>query len=75
MEYTLGDDEPATSAAYVFPSATVIGDVTLAEEVSVWPGASLRADANRIRIGEGSNVQDNAVIHVSEDNPALIGAG
>ncbi|HSV42121.1 MAG TPA: gamma carbonic anhydrase family protein [Methanomassiliicoccales archaeon] len=58
---------------FVDPSAIIIGDVQLADGVSVWPGAVLRGDANPIEIGEDSNVQDNAVIHVGHDHPTKIG--
>lgn len=50
-------------SAYVHPQATLIGDVTVEAEASVWPGAVLRADEAPIVIREGSNVQDNAVCH------------
>jgi carbonic anhydrase/acetyltransferase-like protein (isoleucine patch superfamily) len=50
---------------FVHPSASVIGDVELGDGVSVWPGAVIRGDVNFIRIGAGSNIQDNAVLHVS----------
>lgn len=55
---------------FVHPSATVIGDVELADGVSIWPGVVARGDVNFIRIGEGSNVQDNSVLHVSHRSPA-----
>ncbi len=55
------------------PNATVVGDVTLHEEASVWYGAVLRGDINRIVIGARSNLQDNAVIHLSDDYPAIVG--
>ena len=48
---------------YVAPNATIVGDVTLGAEVSVWYGAVLRGDDGAIVIGDGSNVQDNCVIH------------
>ena len=48
---------------YLAPSATVVGDVQLENEVSIWYGAVLRGDMGAIRIGEGSNVQDNCVLH------------
>ena len=51
------------AAAFVADNATLAGDVTLAEESSVWYGAVLRADTGRITVGAGSNVQDNAVLH------------
>lgn len=55
---------------YVHVSATVIGDVVLADGVSVWPGVVIRGDVNHIRIGALSNVQDNSVLHVSHKSPA-----
>jgi carbonic anhydrase/acetyltransferase-like protein (isoleucine patch superfamily) len=65
---------------YVHPSATVIGDVELGDAVSVWPGVVIRGDVNSIRIGAGSNIQDNSVLHVShkcaahpEGAPLVIG--
>jgi carbonic anhydrase/acetyltransferase-like protein (isoleucine patch superfamily) len=61
------------SSAWVVPGATVIGDVTLEEESSVWYGAVLRGDINRIIIGPRSNVQDNAVVHLEIDKPTTVG--
>jgi carbonic anhydrase/acetyltransferase-like protein (isoleucine patch superfamily) len=55
--------------AYVDPAATVIGDVVLGDDVSIWPGAVLRGDVHYIRIGARSNVQDGAVVHVTHDGP------
>jgi len=52
-----------SDSAYVDPSAQVIGDVTLAENTSIWPGAVLRGDVSAIRIGANSNVQDVSVLH------------
>jgi carbonic anhydrase/acetyltransferase-like protein (isoleucine patch superfamily) len=54
---------------YVDPAATVIGDVELGDDVSVWPGAVLRGDVDRIRVGARTNVQDGAVLHVTHDGP------
>lgn len=54
---------------YVDEQACVIGDVQLGDDVSVWPFAAVRGDVNRIRIGARSNVQDNAVLHVTHDGP------
>ena len=48
---------------YIAPNATVVGDVQLENAVSIWYGAVLRGDMGGIRIGEGSNVQDNCVLH------------
>ena len=54
---------------YVDSRATVIGDVVLGRDVSVWPGAVIRGDLEPIKIGERSNVQDNAVLHTSQQSP------
>lgn len=48
---------------YIAPNATVVGDVILENNVSIWYGAVLRGDTGCIRIGENSNIQDNCVIH------------
>ncbi len=60
-------------SAWVVPGATVIGDVTLEEESSVWYGAVLRGDINRIVIAPRSNIQDNAVVHIDTGDPTSIG--
>ena len=50
------------------------GDVSIEDKSSIWFGAVLRGDDNYIRIGKGTNIQDNAVIHVTKDtNPTIIG--
>lgn len=59
--------------AWIVPGATVVGDVTVEEESSVWHGAVLRGDINRIMVGPRSNVQDNAVVHLDTDYPTTIG--
>jgi carbonic anhydrase/acetyltransferase-like protein (isoleucine patch superfamily) len=61
------------ASAFVAETASVIGRVFLGEETSVWPGAVIRADSEPIAIGEGSNVQDNAVLHVDPGVPMTIG--
>ena len=48
---------------YIAKNATVVGDVELGENVNIWYGAVLRGDCGKITIGEGSNVQDNSVLH------------
>jgi carbonic anhydrase/acetyltransferase-like protein (isoleucine patch superfamily) len=58
--------------AYVAPTAVLIGDVEVGAGASVWFGAVLRGDEAAIRVGEGANVQDNAVIHCARDLPTLI---
>lgn len=59
---------------YVAPGATLVGDVELAESVSIWPGCVLRGDVNRIQVGPRSNLQDGTVVHVGDRDAALIGA-
>jgi len=59
--------------AYVAPQAVVIGDVRLAAHSSVWPTAVLRGDINFIEIGEGTNIQDGAIIHLADDLPTRVG--
>ena len=52
---------------YIDPAATVIGDVNLGDDVSVWPGAVIRGDMHWIKVGVRTNVQDNAVLHNTHD--------
>jgi carbonic anhydrase/acetyltransferase-like protein (isoleucine patch superfamily) len=75
MLYTLGSESPTTASDryYVAPSAAVIGRVRLGRDSSIWFGAVVRGDGNTIDIGEGSNIQDNAVIHIDGDAPVRLG--
>ena len=61
--------------SWVAPNAAVIGQVRLAARVSVWYSATLRAEFEWIEVGEGSNIQDGATVHVDPGFPARIGAG
>jgi carbonic anhydrase/acetyltransferase-like protein (isoleucine patch superfamily) len=54
---------------YVDDQATVIGDVILANDVSVWPGAVIRGDVAPIRVGTGTNIQDGSVLHGTHAGP------
>lgn len=73
--YQLGEDRPdVPGSAYVAAEAVLIGRVTLAERVSIWPGVVIRGDNDRIRIGTASNVQDGAVLHVDRGFPLTVGA-
>ena len=58
---------------YIASGAVVIGDVTLGEGSSVWYNAVLRGDINRIVVGHHSNIQDNAVLHLADDFPCIVG--
>ena len=48
---------------YIAPGAVVVGDVTLEQDVNIWYGAVLRGDSGGITVGEGTNIQDNCVVH------------
>jgi carbonic anhydrase/acetyltransferase-like protein (isoleucine patch superfamily) len=62
--------------AWVDPAALVIGNVELAEGVSIWPFTVVRGDEGQyIRIGRNTNVQDSSVVHVEPEQPCLIGEG
>jgi carbonic anhydrase/acetyltransferase-like protein (isoleucine patch superfamily) len=70
----LGRTPDTARALFVAANATVVGDVTLAAQSSVFYGAVLRGDIARIVVGEGTNLQDNAVVHLADDLDAIIGA-
>ena len=70
----LGKTPDTARALFVAPNATVIGDVVLGPQSSVFYGAVLRGDINEIRVGEGTNIQDNAIVHLADDAGAHIGA-
>src|SRR5438105_3378582 len=61
-------------AAWVAANASVVCDVTLGHKSSVLYGAVLRGDIARIVVGEGSNIQDNVIVHLADDLDAVIGA-
>ena len=56
-------DKPVTEGALLAPGVVICGDVTLEKDVNVWYGAVLRGDNGPIRVGQGSNIQDNCVLH------------
>jgi carbonic anhydrase/acetyltransferase-like protein (isoleucine patch superfamily) len=75
--YALGDwspELPPDGEYWVAPTASLIGHVRLHKNASVWFGAVLRGDNEWIEIGEGSNVQDNSVVHTDPGQPCIIGA-
>jgi len=73
MKQTLTKTIVKGSAVFIANNATVFGNIKLGNEVSIWFGAVLRGDNDDIIIGERSNVQDNAVIHVDPNCPVNIG--
>jgi carbonic anhydrase/acetyltransferase-like protein (isoleucine patch superfamily) len=60
-------------SSFIHETAVVIGQVTLGPNVSIWPTAVIRADTEYIEIGEGTNIQDGAIIHCDEGIPCSIG--
>jgi len=70
-----GQIEPKIDAsAYVSPGCRVMGDVRLGPRASVWFGSVLRGDINSIEVGEGTNIQDLCLLHVTEEHPCRVGA-
>src|SRR5258706_6218634 len=64
---TLGRD------VYIARGAVVLGDVTLGDHSSIWYNAVVRGDINRIVVGHHTNIQDNAVLHLADDFPCIVG--
>lgn len=72
MEYK-GIMPEISPKAFIAPSADIIGDVKIADDASVWFGAVIRGDEAPISIGEGTNVQDNCVLHCDHGSAMVIG--
>ena len=70
----LGQKPDTMRALFVAPNATIVGDVVLGPSSSVFYGAVLRGDIEEIRVGEGTNIQDNVVVHLADAHGAHIGA-
>jgi len=73
LQAHLGKTPDTARAGWVAANATIVGDVTLGPKSSVFYGAVLRGDIARIVVGEGSNLQDNAIVHLADDGDAIIG--
>jgi carbonic anhydrase/acetyltransferase-like protein (isoleucine patch superfamily) len=69
--YSISRDEKMRR--FIDPTAVLIGDYLLGDGVSIWPYAVIRADHDRVVVGEGSNVQEHAVLHVDTGFPTIIG--
>jgi carbonic anhydrase/acetyltransferase-like protein (isoleucine patch superfamily) len=73
VEFELGGKRPTVHPdAYIAPTAVLIGDVEIGAGASVWFGAVLRGDEALIKVGDGANIQDNAVIHCAHNLPTVI---
>lgn len=74
MIYKQNNQQPQIADnCFIAPTAVVIGDAHLESNVNLWYGAVVRADVNRITVGEETNIQDNAVLHVTYENSLSIG--
>ena len=72
--YALGDRMPEIDpTAFVHPDATIIGDVTIGPESSMWPGTVLRGDHGLIRVGARTSIQDGAVVHCTAEHDTVVG--
>ncbi len=72
--YKLGDRHPSLARdVWIAPNATIIGDVRLGDNASIWWNAVLRGDNDTITIGANSNIQDGSVLHVDEGVPLTVG--
>ncbi|MCB0916039.1 MAG: gamma carbonic anhydrase family protein [Actinobacteria bacterium] len=73
--YALGDLAPTIDpTAFIHPDAVLIGDVVVGPEASIWPGAVLRGDNNRISVGAQTSIQDGTIVHCTTALPTLVGA-
>jgi len=72
--YAIGDRVPEIhESAYIHPEATIIGSAVVGPDASVWPHAVIRADDNIISIGEGTSIQDGAVLHCTPFHATTVG--
>lgn len=72
--YALGSLEPTISGdAFVHPDCTIIGDVHIGAESSIWPQAVLRGDEGPIFVGERTSIQDGSVLHTIASSPTTVG--
>lgn len=74
MLYKLADLKPTiNSTCFIAPNATLIGDVTLEENASIWFNVVIRADTDKVVIGKNSNIQDGSILHLDKGFPLTIG--
>jgi len=69
-----GEKPEINESCFIAPSADIIGSVSIGEDSSVWFGTVIRGDGNYIKIGKGSNIQDNSIVHINiNGSPIIIG--
>ncbi|WP_028830288.1 gamma carbonic anhydrase family protein [Proteocatella sphenisci] len=69
----MGNSPNISKNAFCAPNAAIIGSAEISDDASIWFGACIRADNNKIFIGKGTNIQDLTIIHVDDDTPVHIG--
>ena len=67
------NQQPKNTGVYIHPASTLIGDVILGKNCSIWPGVVIRADMNKIELGEAVNIQDNSTLHTDSARGISIG--
>lgn len=67
-----GNRPKVQKSAFIAPTADLIGRVTIGRQASIWHGAVLRGDINRVEVGDRSNIQDNSVLHVEKSLPCIV---
>ncbi len=72
IERYLGSVPQIAPDVFIAPGASIVGDVVLAERVSIWFGCVLRGDVNRIEVRERSNLQDGTVVHLGDRDPTFV---
>lgn len=75
MFHTQFRPEQIHPSVFIGPGAVIVGDVTLAENASVWFNATLRGDTDPLVIGPGANIQESAILHADPGYPTHVGAG
>ena len=73
LKYYGNNEQKIDPSVYIADTASVVGDVEIGANSSVWFGAVIRADNNKIKLGANTNVQDGAVLHADPANPAVVG--
>src|SRR6056297_3422126 len=61
------------SSCYISETADIIGNVILEKDVNVWFGSVIRGDENYVKVGKGTNIQDNCTLHIARDFPCILG--
>jgi carbonic anhydrase/acetyltransferase-like protein (isoleucine patch superfamily) len=73
MIFQLGKHTPSIStSSFIAPNATLIGNIDIAENASIWFNVVIRADMDKVTIGENTNIQDGSILHVDKDFPITV---